>query len=139
MSDEPTNYEDMESEIIYKEGDKVRRLRGTVFDVEKHGFVKIVGMSRTFYINPDVIERIEHRNDVHDVGERASGEFLFNVPEMAAKRADFLIEQLGDSADELDRQTQIKQGMSLRQLIIMKESEKIIAKHNEKISRDGNQ
>ena len=142
MTDDSVKYDDLDFEIIYHEGDKVRRLRGHVHDVDCAKFVKVSGLNKMFYINPAFIERIEQKMDAASPIVR-KGAFMDRIPEMAAKRADFLIEQLGDSAEEMDRQTQIKQGMTLRELIIKKESEKLASRGNlnglDFESEDGNQ
>jgi len=53
-------------DIIYREGDNVRKLRGLVHDVERLGFVRVDGLSKDFWINPRYIERIERRSGVEN-------------------------------------------------------------------------
>lgn len=53
-------------DIVYREGDNVRKLRGLVHDVERLGFVRVDGLSKEFWINPRYIERIEKRLEVEN-------------------------------------------------------------------------
>jgi len=46
-------------EVLYHEGDQLRRLKGSVENLNDLGFVVIQGFNRVFYLNPDFVERIE--------------------------------------------------------------------------------
>jgi hypothetical protein len=48
-------------EVLYHDGDQLRRLKGRVDNLNGLGFVKVQGVSKTFYINPIFVERVELR------------------------------------------------------------------------------
>ena len=50
-------------DVLYHEGDQLRRLKGSVENLNDLGFVVVQGFNRTFYLNPRYVERIEVRGD----------------------------------------------------------------------------
>ena len=54
------------AEVLYHEGDQLRRLRGRVEDLDGLGFVRVEGVSKLLFINPSYIERIEIREGEDD-------------------------------------------------------------------------
>jgi len=54
------------AEVLYHEGDQLRRLRGRVNDLDRLGFVRVEGTSKLLFINPSYIERVEVRGSEDD-------------------------------------------------------------------------
>ncbi len=53
------------NEVLYREGDQLRRLKGRIEQFEQLdalGFVQVRGLNRTIYLNPALIERVEVRD-----------------------------------------------------------------------------
>ncbi len=49
------------AEVLYHEGDQLRRLKGRVENLNDLGFLEVQGFNRKFWINPRFVERIEVR------------------------------------------------------------------------------